>query len=57
MLFRSTGLVFDEAKALSILKEKEVKLKVNLNLGNYSAKSWGCDLSFEYVKINAEYRS
>lgn len=52
-----TGLVFDEAKALSILKEKEVKLRVNLNLGNYSAKSWGCDLSFEYVKINAEYRS
>lgn len=52
-----TGLVFDEAKALSILKEKNVKVRVDLKLGDFSAKSWGCDLSYKYVEINAEYRS
>ncbi|SMB83593.1 N-acetylglutamate synthase /glutamate N-acetyltransferase [Desulfonispora thiosulfatigenes DSM 11270] len=52
-----TGLAFDEDKALEVLKEKDVKVKVDLNLGTYSAKSWGCDLSYEYVRINGEYRS
>lgn len=52
-----TGLNFDEEKAREILKQKEVKLKVDLNLGSTEAKAWGCDLSYDYVKINAEYRT
>ena len=32
-------------------------IKVNLFLGDYSAYAWGCDLSYEYVKINGDYRS
>lgn len=57
MAQNGAGLTFDEDKALEILKEKEVKVKVELNLGDASSKSWGCDLSYEYVRINGEYRS
>lgn len=54
---KGTGLYFDEEKARDILKQKEVKLKVDLNLGSAEAKAWGCDLSYDYVKINADYRT
>jgi len=54
---KGTGLAFDEDRAKQILKEKEVKLKVDLNLGEARAKAWGCDLTYDYVKINADYRS
>jgi len=54
---KGTGLDFDEEKARRILKQKEVKLKVVLNSGSAEATAWGCDLSYDYVKINAEYRS
>ncbi len=54
---KGTGLYFDEEKAREILKQKEVKLKVDLNLGSAEAKAWGCDLSYDYVKINADYRT
>ena len=57
MAEKGTGLNFDEEKAKEILNQKEVKLKVDLNLGSAQAKAWGCDLSYDYVKINAEYRS
>jgi len=48
---------FDEDVALKILKEKEILIKVELNLGNYEVSTWGCDLSYDYVKINGDYRS
>ena len=48
---------FDENEALSVLGEKDIFIKINLHDGKYSAKSWGCDLSHEYVRINGEYRS
>lgn len=57
MAEKGTGQAFDEEKAREILQQKEVKIKVELNLGEFGAKAWGCDLSYDYVRINAEYRS
>ena len=51
------GLKFDEKKALKILKEKEIKITVNMNSGKNKASAWGCDLTYDYVKINGSYRS
>ena len=48
---------FDEDIALKILKEDEILIKVELNMGDVEVSTWGCDLSYEYVKINGEYRS
>lgn len=50
-------IAFDEAKAKEILLEKEVKVLVKLNQGCGIANAWGCDLTYEYVKINGDYRS
>jgi glutamate N-acetyltransferase/amino-acid N-acetyltransferase len=51
------GLPFDENKALQILKEKDIKVIVDLQQGNADALVWTCDFSYEYVRINADYRS
>ena len=51
------GLKIDEKKALKILKEKEIKITVNMNSGKNKATAWGCDLTYDYVKINGSYRS
>lgn len=51
------GLVFDEEEARKILQEKTVPITVNLNNGENQATAWGCDLSYDYVKINADYRT
>jgi len=48
---------FDEEKATKILSAKEVRALIKLNMGDFSATAWGCDLTFDYVKINADYRS
>lgn len=50
-------IVFDEEVATRILSEDEVTVLVNMNSGSESATAWGCDLSYDYVKINADYRS
>ncbi len=42
-------------EAEEIMKGKKVIVNVDLNLGDYSATAWGCDLTYDYVKINAEY--
>ncbi len=47
----------DEAKALSILKESEVEIIVDLKDGTFDATAWGCDLTYDYVKINGDYRT
>ncbi len=47
----------DEEKALQILKEKEIKVVVDCHQGTEDACGWGCDLSYDYVKINGEYRT
>ncbi len=48
---------FDEEKALEIMKEDAVTVFVDMHEGEASATAWGCDLTFDYVKINADYRS
>ena len=51
------GVKFDEELAKKILSEKEVIISVNLNEGEHSAECWGCDLTYDYVKINGDYRT
>ncbi len=51
----STG--YDEAVATSILSEPEVTVLVDMKMGKETATAWGCDLTYDYVKINADYRS
>lgn len=48
---------FDEAKAKEILLQDEVKILIDLKLGLSQATTWGCDLTYDYVKINGDYRS
>lgn len=48
---------FSEEKAAEILSEKEIKILISLNQGEAQAKAWGCDLTYNYVKINGSYRS
>ena len=51
------GVPFSEEIAKEILLEKDIYIDVNLNSGSYSAEAFGCDLTYEYVKINGDYRS
>lgn len=51
------GLEFSEEKAKEILMEDEIEIDVALNIGEASATAWGCDLTYDYVKINGDYRS
>ena len=52
-----SGVDFSEEKAKEILLEKEITILVALNDGEYSSKAWGCDLTYDYVKINGDYRT
>lgn len=51
------GLEFDEDYALKILSEENVTAIIDLKAGEFSGKAWGCDLTYDYVKINADYRT
>lgn len=51
------GIPFSEEIAKTVLLEKEIEILVGLNDGNYSSTGWGCDLTYEYVHINGDYRS
>jgi len=48
---------YSEEEATKILSEEEVTVYVDMHMGTESATAWGCDLSYDYVKINADYRS
>lgn len=50
-------LPFDEEKAKKILSEKEITAIADCHQGIFSAQAWGCDLTYDYVKINGDYRS
>lgn len=50
-------LEFDEEEAIKIMKAPEVTVFVDMHEGNAEATAWGCDLTYDYVKINADYRS
>ncbi len=51
------GVPFSEDEAKRILSEDEIQININLNQGTASATAWGCDLTYDYVKINGDYRS
>lgn len=51
------GIAFDEDYAAKVLEDENVKAIVDLKAGDYSGKAWGCDLTYDYVKINADYRT
>lgn len=48
---------YDEAEATEILSAPEVRVIVDMKMGDKEATAWGCDLTYDYVKINADYRS
>ena len=48
---------FDEESAEAILKQKDIFITINIDEGESSATAWGCDLSYDYVKINADYHT
>lgn len=52
-----SGIEFSEEIAKEILLEKDIIINVGLNSGDYSSTAWGCDLTYEYVKINGDYRT
>lgn len=54
---RGQGVPFDEGKAKTVLSEKEVTIVVTLHEGSADCSCWGCDLTYDYVKINGDYRS
>lgn len=54
---KGAGLAFDEDKARLILQEKEVTFIIDLHDGTENATAWGCDLTYDYIKINASYRN
>ena len=51
------GVAFSEEEAKVVLSADEIHINVNLNQGEVVAKAWGCDLTYDYVKINGDYRS
>ncbi len=51
------GIPFSEEVAKAVLSEDEITIKVSLGDGPYSASAWGCDLTYDYVKINGDYRT
>ena len=54
---RGKALPFDEAAMSKRLEEEEVRIELDLGLGSAQATAWGCDLTADYVHINADYRT
>ena len=52
-----TAVEYSEEEAAQVLASPEVTVLVDMHMGDAEATAWGCDLSYEYVKINADYRS
>lgn len=57
LLEKGIPVAFDETAATEILSEKDIDVLIDMGMGIYRAKAWGCDLSHEYVHINSDYRS
>ena len=51
------GRLFAEEKAKEILSESEIEVLITLGNGDGKAVAWGCDLTYDYVKINGDYRT
>ena len=54
---QGSAVAFSEEEAKRILSEKEIDIEIDLNEGEYGATAWGCDLTYDYVKINGDYRT
>ena len=54
---QGSALPFSEDFAKRVLTEKEIVIDVDLNGGDFEATAWGCDLTYDYVKINGDYRT
>ena len=52
-----SGVAFSEEEAAVVLSADEIFINIDLHQGDAEAKAWGCDLTYEYVKINGDYRS
>lgn len=52
-----TNIAFSEELAAKVLAEDEICIRIDLGQGSASAKAWGCDLTYDYVKINGDYRT
>ena len=48
---------YSEDEAAKVLAEHDILVKVDMGTGDASAKAWGCDLTYDYVKINGDYRT
>ncbi len=51
------GVDFSEELAKKVLSEKEIEILISLNSGSFESVAWGCDLTYDYVKINGDYRT
>lgn len=51
------GVDFSEELAKKVLSEKEIEIDIKVGTGKYRATAWGCDLTYDYVKINGDYRT
>lgn len=56
-VFDGKPVSFNEEEAIKIMTEQEITIFVSLGVGDSEATGWGCDLTYDYVKINASYRS
>lgn len=52
-----TNIAFSEELAAAVLAEDEIGINLDMHQGSASAKAWGCDLTYDYVKINGDYRT
>src|SRR5699024_7971185 len=57
LLQKSTPVTFSEREAKAYLEKDTIQIYADLHVGNGSGKAWGCDLTYDYVSINANYRS
>ena len=51
------GIDFSEEEAARVLHEDEIRVEIDMKQGDASATAWGCDLTYDYVKINGDYRT
>ena len=54
---KGRGLAFDEVLAKKVLSERDITITANINSGSAQCTCWGCDMTYDYVKINGDYRS
>ncbi|NQH32829.1 bifunctional glutamate N-acetyltransferase/amino-acid acetyltransferase ArgJ [Streptococcus suis] len=57
VMSQSSPVAFDQEEMDEVMQQDNLTISVNLNMGAASGRAWGCDLSYDYVKINALYRT